>query len=168
MPIRSPSIEADKRPQKTARSHIRKPPLRHTAQGGKIHAMVFTHPTALPVRAYAPYVLLQFIISISDLQEFFRYFWNFIEKRRESAKRGSFDRRRCLAEAYSDSPAAGGGIARQRGKPTAAKRQQEWRGKPNRKARRRGAVPAEPLRRRLPLFPPCDPFFSLVLPLWLL
>ena len=35
------------------------------------------------------------------------------------------------------------------------------------KARRRGAVPAEPLRRRLPLFPPCDPFFSLVLPLWL-
>lgn len=94
LPIRSPSIEADKRPQKTARSHIRKPPLRHTAQGGKIHAMVFTHPTALPVRAYAPDVLLQFIISISDLQEFFRYFWNFIEKRRESAKRGSFDRRR--------------------------------------------------------------------------
>ncbi len=104
LPIRSPSIEADKRPQKTARSHIRKPPLRHTAQGGKIHAMVFTHPTALPVRAYAPDVLLQFIISISDLQEFFRYFWNFIEKRRESARRGSFDRRRCLAEAYSDSP----------------------------------------------------------------
>lgn len=29
---------------------------------------------------------------------------DFIEKRRESAKRGSFDRRRCLAEAYSDSP----------------------------------------------------------------
>ena len=103
MPIRSPSIEADKRPQKTARSHIRKPPLRHTAQGGKIHAMVFTHPTALPVRAYALDVLLQSIISISDLQEFFRYFWNFIEKRRESAKRGSFDRRRCRAEAYSDS-----------------------------------------------------------------
>ena len=103
LPIRSPSIEADKRPQKTARSHIRKPPLRHTAQGGKIHAMVFTHPTALPVRAYAPDVLLQFIISISDLQEFLRYFWNFVEKHRESAKRGSFDRRRCLAEAYSDS-----------------------------------------------------------------
>ena len=34
----------------------------------------------------------------------------------------------------------------------AAKRQQEQRGKPNRKARRRGAVPAEPLRRRLPIF----------------
>ena len=52
----------------------------------------------------------------------FSILWNFIEKRRESAKRGSFDRRRCRAEAYSDSSAAGGGIARQRGKPTAAKR----------------------------------------------
>ena len=52
----------------------------------------------------------------------FSILWNFIEKRRESAKRGSFDRRRCLAKAYSDSPEAGGGIARQRGKPTAAKR----------------------------------------------
>ena len=34
----------------------------------------------------------------------------------------------------------------------AAKRQQEQRGKPNRKARRRGAVPAKPLGDRLPLF----------------
>ena len=33
----------------------------------------------------------------------FSILWNFIEKRRESAKRGSFDRRRCRAEAYSDS-----------------------------------------------------------------
>ena len=32
-------------------------------------------------------------------------------------------------------------------------------GKPNRKARRSGAVPAEPLRRRLPLFPPRTAFF---------
>ena len=34
----------------------------------------------------------------------------------------------------------------------AAKRQQEQRGKPNRKARRSGAVPAKPLGDRLPLF----------------
>jgi len=45
-----------------------------------------------------------------------------------------------------------------------AKRQQEQRGKPNRKARRSGAVPAEPLGDRLPLFPPRMAFYSWFLP----
>ena len=46
----------------------------------------------------------------------------------------------------------------------AAKKQQEQHRKPNRKARRRGAVPAGPLGDRLPLFPPRTAFSLLVLP----
>ena len=46
----------------------------------------------------------------------------------------------------------------------AAKKQQEQHRKPNRKARRRGAVPAKPLGDRLPLFPPRMAFYHWFLP----
>ena len=55
-------------------------------------------------------------------------------------------------------------LTRAAAKHTPRKRQQEQHGKPNRKARRRGAVPANPLGDRLPLFPPRMAFFHWFLP----
>lgn len=46
--------------------------------------------------------------------------------------------------------------------PQPSTRHSKTSGNPNRKSRRRGAVPAEPLGDRLPLYPPRMAFYSLV------